>query len=386
MIPSAVSTPACPVDLEKDCADRSQFVEDGMRTKALASALICVCFVAVAGGNTATKPPPLLTVTRGLDDPNVAPEARILLARHGYVLLRGLEDMTPEQMRDLVAVIAGEGHRMLRFDNGTNGANCISGVPEVRMLGRGHAQALLADIGHEWHQDGGGTAPFLTLLHCKEACDGADTLFADGAVLFRRLSPADQRRARGLTAVYSNLHTAGGPTALDASHGLRMSPCGTRRIRGAARRKEGWTLGRFRRPLVERACGDGEERLLAGAKGLEQFEGMDETESVAELSRLLRAALGPQTEARVDADLRTIGPTIFSEEAVYRHRWRAGDAVLFDNHRVLHSTVPLALYADSPRLMWQVICKTSGDYRQADRTTLISSFPAIFPREGNDNS
>ena len=109
---------------------------------------------------------------------------------------------------------------------------------------------------------------FLT-LHCKEPCQGADTLFADGAVLFSRLCPADQQRACELTAVYSNEFTAGGPTALDAEHGLRMSACGTRRIRAAAQRKEGWSAGRFCRPLVATSAADGAARLLAGAKGLD---------------------------------------------------------------------------------------------------------------------
>jgi len=299
-----------------------------------------------------TQPPPRLVAS--LDDVSrLAAAATPLLKEHGYVLLGGLEDMTVEQMKALMGVISGPRHRMLRFD-----ANSAPSVPEVRLLGRGHDGALLADIGYEWHQDGGGTAPFLTLLHCKFPCEGADTLFADGQALFDRLSREDQRRARALTAVYSNEFTAGGPTALDAACGLRMSPCGTRRVRSATRRKEGWEPGRFSRPLVETACADGAERLLAGAKGLERFEGMGPAESVDELARLLRAALGPEEEGEVDSDLRTIGETRFSEDAVYVHRWRRGDAILFDNHRLLHSTVPLSLYHEARRVMWQIICMT----------------------------
>ena len=292
----------------------------------------------------------------------LASKARPLLQRHGYVLLDGLEDMSAAQMKALMAAVAGPNHHMLRFDSGVYGDNCAPGCPEVRVLGRGHDGALLADIGYEWHQDGGGTAPFLTLLHCKEPCTGADTLFADGAVLFNRLSPADQQRARSLTAVYSNMFTAGGPTALDAACGLRMSACGTRRVRAATRRKDGWTEGRFRRPLVEVVGPDGIERLLAGAKGLECLEGLGADDSADELSRLLRVALAPSDGATnlVDGDLRTVGATTFARDAVYTHSWRRGEALLWDNHRMLHSTVPLALYREgAPRLMWQVICKTA---------------------------
>jgi hypothetical protein len=220
------------------------------------------------------EPPRRIRATSTTDPSTIASAVLPLLCEHGYVLLEGLEDMSAETMRAVVEALAGPGHFMLRFDDGEYGDNCVRDVPQVRVLGRGHANALLTDIGYEWHQDGGGTAPFLTMLHCKEACDGADTLFADGAVLFRRLSPADQQRARELTAIYSNAFTAGGPTALDAAHGLRMSPCGTRRVRAATARKPGWKAGRFRRPLVERHSADDAERLLAGAKGLECFEGI----------------------------------------------------------------------------------------------------------------
>ena len=65
-------------------------------------------------------------------------------------------------------------------------------------------------------------------------------------------------------------------------------------------------------------------------------------------------------EAPLDANLRTVGPTAFAPEAVHVHRWRSGEAMLWDNHRILHSTVPLACYAEGERrCMWQVICKTA---------------------------
>ena len=124
----------------------------------------------------ATAPSPRLNakhVTQGDLVATVEP----LLKRHGYVLPEGLEPMTAEETRSLMRSIGGTSSQMLRF--GECGDSCASpDVPEVRVLGRGVPNALLADIGYQWHQDGGGTAPFLTLLHCKQACAGADTLFA----------------------------------------------------------------------------------------------------------------------------------------------------------------------------------------------------------------
>ena len=179
-------------------------------------------------------------------------------------------------------------------------------------------------------------------------------------VLFDRLPVAEQERARSLTAVYSNEYTAGGPTALDAAYGLRMSACGTRRIRASGERKLGWKPGRFTRPVVEVGL-DGRERLLAGAKGLECLEGMGTDESCAELSRLLRLALAPLEETQLDDDLRPVGTTTFDSAAVYVHKWQKGQALLWDNHRMLHSTAPLSAYqGDGPRLMWQIISKAEA--------------------------
>ena len=128
---------------------------------------------------------------------------------------------------------------------------------------------------------------------------------------------------------------------------------------------------------------DGVERLLAGGKALECLETiapdtapgsvgaqgtppeeeaiaqvLSAEASAAELSRLLRAALGPLEESPLDDDLRALGATRFDPEAVYVHAWQRGDALVFDNDRMLHSTVPLALYRPTDRrLMWQVICR-----------------------------
>ena len=124
-----------------------------------------------------TAPPPRVSAAGGLSE-----AARPLLDQHGYVLLEGLGSMMA-------------GCTMIKFNSGTFGDSCATDMSEVRVLSRGLPNPLLADVGYEWHQDGGGIAPFLTLLHCKAACEGADSIFADGAVLFERLMPADQRSA-----------------------------------------------------------------------------------------------------------------------------------------------------------------------------------------------
>ena len=134
------------------------------------------------------SPPPELQVSPHALEA-AAKLALPLLNRCGYVLLNGLDDMTPSQMKQFMQLLAPN-QFMIPFHDDYSTANLTPDqvpahapdVPEVRLLGRGHGNALLADVGYEWHQDGGGTAPFWTLLHCREPCKGADTLFADGQV------------------------------------------------------------------------------------------------------------------------------------------------------------------------------------------------------------
>jgi hypothetical protein len=162
-----------------------------------------------------TTPPPCINVkeyhlANNHNEVSVLVERAIirpLLKQHGYVLLKGLESMSPEEMRCLMKCIAGEDSIMLKFNTGEYGSSCVSpdDFPEIRVLGKGidkYNNALLCDVGYEWHQDGGGSGPFLTLLYCKVPCKGADTIFADGEILFQRLSDSDKDIARSYTAIF----------------------------------------------------------------------------------------------------------------------------------------------------------------------------------------
>lgn len=322
------------------------------------------------------RPPPHVAVenARGLFDR--VDSIRTLLQEHGYVLLSGLKDMTATEMKQFFEALAPNLYMIPFNDSATievtaakQAPPCIPDVPEIRVLGRGHANALLANIGYEWHQDGGGTAPFWTLLHCKQACPGADTLFADGQVLFQRLSQQNQELARSLTAVYSNQHTAGGPAVLDAAYGVRMSDFGTKRIASATKRKQDWREGRFEKPIVQVAVDDsGKEALLAGAKNLDYIQGYDAKESRELLSSLLRSVLlddeqeNSEESTRRDVNEETTATITRSTTSQFspKTEWQDGQAILFDNDRVLHSTTPLSSYAEGKsRLMWQIIAKPS---------------------------
>ena len=54
-----------------------------------------------------------------------------------------------------------------------------------------------------------------------------------------------------------------------------------------------------------------------------------------------------------------------SGDAVYRHDWRVGDLVLFDNRSMMHSATKLV---DAPQLMYQVFLRTKTQMKFAKQT------------------
>ena len=54
-----------------------------------------------------------------------------------------------------------------------------------------------------------------------------------------------------------------------------------------------------------------------------------------------------------------------SGDAVYKHDWRIGDLVLFDNRSMMHSTTKLV---DAPQLMYQVFLRTKAQMKSAKQT------------------
>ena len=148
------------------------------------------------------------------------------------------------------------------------------------------------------------------MLFCRKApAAGAETLFADSAKMFNRLSPEQQEWALNTEAVFSNEFTAGGPAAFDAAYGLRMNPTGTRVIRGASRRRDNWQLGEHTRRLAGRDETSGVAYLWAGAKNIHHIPGLGVEESRDKVQELLETAVGPLEVGELDEDLQTVTPT-----------------------------------------------------------------------------
>ena len=171
-------------------------------------------------------------------------------------------------------------------------------------------------IGHEWHSD---LAPSLLpaglsfLRAIRVPPVGGDTEFANMYAAFESLSPGLQATLRSLNAVY--VRGRKGVTPEWEKENRRINPpvC---------------------QPLVRRHPETGREALFIG-QSARAFEGMTPEESRPLLDYLIRHATHPRF--------------------VYRHRWQAGDLLVWDNR----STIHLAL----------------GDYdpaqvRQMERTTV----------------
>ncbi len=145
-----------------------------------------------------------------------------------------------------------------------------------------------------------------SLLYAHEVPDdGGDTLFANTAMAYDALSDAEKAEIEDLVVVHDFEHTR-----------RRFSlPPRTEAIRAAN--------PPVRQPLAPRLP-DGRRTLMVGAHA-SHIDGMDKAASRALIDRLTGWATGPRF--------------------VYRHRWRVGDLVMWDNRCTMHKAMPYDLAA-----------------------------------------
>ena len=194
----------------------------------------------------------------------------------------------------------------------------LDGHPEIFVVGNTGEQVVSFapvdgsdDI--EWHADHmhlkvTARASKLYCLECPPA--GGDTLFACMYSGFDALSPDQQAEAESLTARHSAaglqkfLRDKGAPGSGDQPYEVDESLV-------------------VKYPLVRRHPLTGRKALYFGSKVTIGIEGWDQDRAHAYLTELEATATAP--------DLR------------YAHQWSPGDAVLWDNRRVLHAGTPFDL-------------------------------------------
>jgi len=224
---------------------------------------------------------------------------------HGVIVVRG-RSLSPEAQ---IVFSAGFGPLMGRRPSMSDKA-LMPGHPEITILSnrkKNGENVGLADAGRYWHSDlCFEENPNLgTILHAVEVPpEGGDTLFADLALAYETLPDDVKRQIEGRRAA----HTFAKHYRDVMAQGSMRVPLTEEQI---AALKTTW------HPIVRTHPETGRKALYVNPGHTTCIEGMDEAESAALLESLYAHSVRP--------------------EHVYRHRWRVGDTVAWDNRRVMHN-------------------------------------------------
>jgi len=199
----------------------------------------------------------------------------------------------------------------------------VEGFPELRVLSSRHVDTfgdgkpLLT--GGTWHTDHSHLPdpPWGTLLHAlRLPTRGGATCFANLTLAYAGLSVSQRAELDGLEAEHRYL------SKFSRRRLQALTPAEERRRSCASH------------PLVRAHPVTGRPTLYFNPVRIETFSGMSEQASQALLDRLVRHCERP--------------------EYVYRHQWRGGDVLLWDNRQTLHR-VEHDYPADELRLMHRTL-------------------------------
>lgn len=221
---------------------------------------------------------------------NLAQSARQLrewLDRYLVVVLRG-QSLSAAEQRDLVRHFGP-----LFVHHADEGVIQAQGLPEVLEM-RKEADGTRLFGGSDWHTDVSFRRPaaYVSALHARILPPlGGDTAFASTLAAWDTLSPGLQQTLAGLEAV----HSYDGPDAPDHPSETAVHP------------------------VVRRHEPDGRFGLYLNRMFVKRFQGMTESESRPLIEYLDRH--------------------MSRTEFTFRHRWREGDLVFWDNRFTLHYPV-----------------------------------------------
>jgi alpha-ketoglutarate-dependent 2,4-dichlorophenoxyacetate dioxygenase len=243
----------------------------------------------------------------GIDmaDPSVADTATFeqALGRYGLILVRGVEldDAGLARFAARFGPLQNMGGReVIRVSNLAD---------DGRMKAAGDASRRQHDANLLWHMDSSFISPGATysFLHARVVPDdGGDTEFCDGRVAWDALAPELRSRLLPLAADHS-IHHSWRLVGVDMPHMASAAPPVARK-------------------LVRRHKPSGRLALIIPSH-VERIEGFDPDQGQALLGELTAIASTP--------------------ERIYRHRWRAGDLLVWDNRCVLHRATPYRAFDDA---------------------------------------
>ena len=181
----------------------------------------------------------------------------------------------------------------------------VEGFPLIRLLSSRHRDTLgdnrPLNVGGSWHTDHSHLPhpPRGTLLRAiRLPAEGGDTSFTNQRAAYEALDEETRREVDPLVGrhIYNS----------------RYAP----RRMAAMTQGEAREAPSARHPLVRPHPASGRKALYFNPIRIERFEGMDAASSQALMARLV---------AHCEQD-----------RFVYRHRWRAGDVLVWDNAQALH--------------------------------------------------
>ena len=189
----------------------------------------------------------------------------------------------------------------------------MPGLPEIVVLSNRKVNGEtvgITDAGRYWHSDlcFEENPNKATLLHAVEVPqEGGDTLFADLQRACETLPDDLRQRAEGRRAA----HTF-------RKHYLEVMAAGSPRPPLTPEQFEALALNYH--PIIRTHPETGRKALFVNPGHTTDVEGMSEEESRDLLDALFEHSLRP--------------------EFIYRHKWRVGDTVVWDNRRVMHNAEP----------------------------------------------
>jgi taurine dioxygenase len=219
--------------------------------------------------------------------------------RHGALLVRG-QTLSPAE---LVAFIGRfgepEDHTMSQFT--------VPGHPKVFVLSNKVVDGKpigAHNDGVGWHTDYSYKAqPVMsTMLYAVEVpAEGADTLIADGCAAWNAMSPERQAQLDGLTLHHSYRHF------------MESREFGRTTLTEQQRAQNPDVI----HPLIRTHPADGRKALWASTGTVVEVVGMPNPEGLALVDELVEFAT--------------------QDPFVYRHKWRVGDILMWDNRCTLHT-------------------------------------------------
>jgi taurine dioxygenase len=244
-----------------------------------------------------------LDLSRPLDDETIA-ALRRALADHGVLLFRN-QKITPQQHVDFSRRFGELEHHVLKD-------YLMAGHPELYVISNvkkdGKAVGR-AGAGQYWHSDLSYVEkPALgSIMYAIEIPEtGGDTLFANMFAAYESLSAPIQQLLSGLKAVHDFAYTQATQIA------------GKGRTRPASA-EELAKVPPVEHPVIRAHPENGRKALYANQGMTTHISGLQPMESSAILQMLFAHSTRP--------------------EFVYRHSWRVGDVVFWDNRSTMHCAV-----------------------------------------------